>query len=109
MTWQEQGRCAGQNPLWWDSDWLVENSPGRNEDERRAHAVKVARRLCDGCPVWTECRDDAAGRIDLSEPFNRCAEVHNFDNERREHFRFVDFEQTEYGDVSGVVRAGYLL
>lgn len=99
----------GQNPLWWDSDWLVANSPGKNEDERRAHATKVARRLCDGCPVWSECRDDAAGRIDLSESFNRCAEVFNESGRGAYGGESVSLEPSFFADVGSVVRAGYLL
>lgn len=109
MTWRESGRCVGQNPLWWDSDWLVANQPGRNEDERRARAVKVARRLCEGCPVWVECRDDAAAQFDLSETFNRCAAVFNESGLGAYAGESVAPEPEWLADVSGVVRAGYLL
>lgn len=109
MTWVERGLCVGQNPLWWDSDWLIANSAGGTEDDRRRAASATARRLCDGCPVWTECRDDAAEKIDIAEPFNRCAAVFNESGLGAYAGETVRPEPVWLADVSSVVRAGYLL
>jgi hypothetical protein len=48
MTWREQAACFGHDPAWWLT-W---------EPATAAKAVAI----CDGCPVKTQCLEEAMGQ-----------------------------------------------